>query len=133
MMQVIYFMLIRGCNMKAKLVRLTYKWDGDSVLDLLIDYIYYYCDGIGYLQDLVEGFNDKHNVVDIIDYYYYNSSDYETDDSDVDDDYEWIKFSIYGKTYIISAFDDDFNGFKQVYSKSKDGYEIFYVYKKDVN
>ena len=119
--------------MKSKLVKLKYKWDGDSVLDLLIDYIYYYCDGIGYLQDLVEGFNDKHNVVDIIDYYYYNSSDYEIDDSDVDDDYEWIKFSIYGKTYIISAFDDDFNGFKQVYSKSKDGYEIFYVYKKDVN
>lgn len=128
--------------MKAKLVRLTYKWDGDSVLDLLIDYIYYYYDGIGYLQDLVEGFNDKHNVVDIIDYYYFNSSDYETDDSVVDDDdyggtidndYEWIKFSIYGKTYIISAFDDDFNGFKLVYSKSKDGYEIFYVYKEDVN
>ena len=126
--------------MKSKLVKLKYKGDGDDVIDILVDYLYLRYDGFGCLQSLVEGFNDKHNIVDIIDYYYYSRDD-ELDDSDVDDDYagitdddyEWIKFSMYGKKYIISAFDDDYNGFKFIYSKRKDNDEIFYVYKEDVN
>ena len=123
--------------MKSKLVKLKYKGDGDDVIDILVDYLYLRYDGFGCLQSLVEEFNDKHNIVDIIDYYYYSGDD-ELDDSDVDDDYagitdddyEWIKFSMYGKKYIISAFDDDYNGFKFIYSKRKDNDEIFYVYKE---
>lgn len=126
--------------MKFKLVKLKYDGDGDGVIDILVDYIYQRYDGFGCLQYLIDGFNDEHNVVDIIDSYYYSGDD-EVDDSDEDDDYggirdddyEWIKFSMYGKKYIISAFDDDYNGFKFIYSKRKDNDEIFYVYKEDVN